>query len=193
MDPSRLPEPDEARSRATALIRERSFFREKIVLASGRESDFYFDMKPTMFHPEGAALLAVLIFDRLSGLKVDYAGGLAVGAIPLLGPLSMLSFMKGRPIAGFFVRKEIKQHGTKRLVEGLRKGESLAGRQVAILEDVTTTGSSAMMAVKAAQDAGATVSLVLSTVDRQEGAEAFYAQEGIAFASLFKASAFLAG
>src|SRR6266481_4371158 len=80
-----------ARSRALNLIKERSFFRGEITLASGRKSDFYFDLKPTMFNPEGASVLAELILPKLYDLKADYVGGLAVGAVPLLSPIAMAS------------------------------------------------------------------------------------------------------
>jgi orotate phosphoribosyltransferase len=193
MEPLRFPANKvTSRARAFQLIRERSFFRKKITLVSGRETDFYFDMKPTMFHPEGAALLAELMLHDLEGMQVDYVGGLAVGAVPLVSPLGMESFRLGRPIHGFFVRKDVKDHGTKRLVEGLKPGETLAGKSVVILEDVTTTGGSALVAVKAARDAGANVVLVLSVVDRQEGADAAFAEADVPFRSIFTAAEFLA-
>jgi orotate phosphoribosyltransferase len=179
------------RSKVLKLIKENSFFRGKITLASGKESDFYFDMKPTMLNPEGSALLSELIFEKLSTMPIDYVGGLAVGAIPIVSCLTMFSHSKGRPLPGFFVRNEIKNHGTKRLVEGLPVGESLAGKNVVILDDVTTTGGSAMIAVEAAKSAGAAVILVLSVVDRQEGASEFYERAGVPFDSLFTADEFL--
>ena len=86
----------------------------------------------------------------------------------------------------------MKDHGTKRLVEGLKPGDTLAGKAVVILEDVTTTGGSALVAVKAAREAGANVVLVLSVVDRQEGAEAAFAEAGVPFRSIFTAAEFLA-
>jgi orotate phosphoribosyltransferase len=193
MEPLRFPANKlTSRARAFQLIKERSFFRKKITLASGRESDFYFDMKPTMFHPEGAALLAELMLHDLEGLNVDYVGGLAVGAVPLVSPLSMESFRLGRPIHGFFVRKDVKDHGTMRLVEGLKPGDTLAGKAVVILEDVTTTGGSALNAVTAARASGANVVLVLSIVDRQEGADEAFAQAGVPFRAIFTAAEFLA-
>ena len=179
------------RSEVFNLIKEKSFFRGRITLASGKESDFYFDMKPTMFSPAGAASLAEMIFEKLYPMAVDYVGGLEVGAIPIVSCVTMFSHDTGRPLPGFFVRKEIKNHGTKRRVEGLHVGETLEGKSVAILDDVTTTGASAMLAVEAAKNAGAQVALVLSVVDRQEGASEFYAQAGVPFESLFTASEFL--
>ena len=89
---------------------------------------------------------------------------------------------------GFFVRKTVKDHGTKKLVEGL---SDIAGKRVVIVEDVTTTGGSAMKAVEALTAAGATITLVISILDREEGADKLYADAGIPLASLFKASEFL--
>lgn len=179
------------RSTVFELIKQKSFFRGRITLSSGKESDFYFDMKPTMFSPDGAEALAELILRRLHTVSVDFIGGLALGAIPLVACVAMASKREGEPIPGFFVRKEIKNHGTKRLVEGLAIGESLADKSVVILDDVTTTGGSAMIAVEAAKREGARVALVLAVVDRQEGAAEFYRAAGVPFDSLFTASEFL--
>jgi len=178
----------EIREKLIRLINERSFGRKKIVLASGRESNFYFDMKPTMFHPEGASLLAQMILRRLSSEKVDMVGGLEMGAVPLIASVSAFSHEVGKPIPGFFVRKTVKDHGTKKRVEGQ---ESLNGRNVAILEDVTTTGGSAIQAVEVAREAGANVVLVLSIVDRLEGAGEAFAAAGVPFDSLFTRDDFL--
>jgi orotate phosphoribosyltransferase len=176
------------RAKLFKLIQQRSFARKNIKLVSGKESNFYFDMKPTMFHPEGALLLAEMIFHKLEALPVDSVGGLAVGAVPLISPLALFSFQKGKLLQGFFVRKDIKEHGTKRLIEGI---EDLKDHNVVILEDVSTTGGSAMLAVTAAKEAGANVILVLAIVDREEGAEKFFADQGVPFEALFKANEFL--
>ena len=173
------------------LIRERSFGRGKIKLASGRESDFYFDMKPTMLHPAGAAWLAELTLDAVRELDVDAIGGLEMGAVPLAATAAAFSHLRGRPLTAFFVRKRPKEHGAQKLVEGLPKGETLAGRKVVIVEDVATTGGSAIQAVKAVRDEGATIALVLTMVDRQEGAAEVFAAEGIPFRALFTAEDFL--
>jgi orotate phosphoribosyltransferase len=170
------------RERLIALIAERSFGRKKIVLASGRESNFYFDMKPTMFHPEGAALLARLILDRLAKLNVDLVGGLEMGAVPLIASVSAFSQEAGKPIPGFFVRKAVKDHGTKKRIDGI---DSVAGKKVAILEHVTTTRGSALQAVEEVRAAGAEVALVLTMVDRLEGANEAFAAAGVPFDSLF--------
>jgi orotate phosphoribosyltransferase len=180
-----------ARARLADIIRARSFGRGEITLASGRKSDFYFNLKPTMLDPEGAALLAELSFDALKGENIDYIGGLEMGAVPLAGAIAQLSWQKGQPIAAFFVRKKPKEHGARLAVEGLAKGESLKGKRIVIVEDVTTTGGSAIKAVEAVKDAGGEVVLVFTMVDRNEGADANFREAGLTLRSLYKADEFL--
>ena len=179
------------RAKAFALIKERSFLRGNFVLASGKTSEYFLDLKPTMFDPEGSYVLAELLLDQLSDVTVDYVGGLALGAVPLISTLTMLSHQRGRPVSGFFVRKEVKDHGTKKLVEGLRKDESLKGKKVVIIDDVTTTGGSSMIAVDAVQESGAEVVLGLSVVDRDQGAVETYGKRNIPFRAVFSAQDFL--
>lgn len=182
-----------SRARLADIIRKRSFGRGEITLASGRKSDFYFNLKPTMLDPEGAALLAELSLDALKDDKIDYIGGLEMGAVPIAGAIAQLSWLKGHPIAAFFVRKKPKEHGARLAVEGLAKGESLAGKRIVIVEDVTTTGGSAIKAVDAVKDAGGEVVLVFTMVDRDEGATEAFAEAGIPFRALYKAGEFLKG
>ena len=180
-----------SRARLAEIIRKRSFGRGEITLASGRKSDFYFNLKPTMLDPEGAALLAELTFEALKDDGLDYVGGLEMGAVPIAGAVAQLSFMLGAPMQAFFVRKKPKEHGAKLSIEGLMPGETLAGKRVVIVEDVTTTGGSAMKAVDAVRDAGATVAFVLSLVDREEGATEAFAAQGLDFRAIYRASEFL--
>ena len=141
----------------------------EVKLASGASSTFYFDMKRTAFHPEGASLIAQLILNQLTDVNVNYVGGLEMGAVPLVACVVQHSF-PDRSVGGFFVRKQPKDHGTRRLIEGLRHDESLAGKTVVLLEDVTTTGGSVLKAVSAVQEEGASVPCVITVVDRLEGA-----------------------
>ncbi len=179
------------RARLADIIFARSFGRAKVILASGRESDFYFDMKPTMLDPEGAGLIARELFDALKDTGVEYVGGLEMGAVPITGGVCQLSFERGQPFRGFFVRKQAKGHGARKLVEGLTRTETLAGKKVVILEDVTTTGESAWKAIEAIRETGADVDKVISIVDREEGAASFFAGKGMKFQALFNASEFL--
>jgi len=181
----------DARARLADIIFKRSFGRGEITLASGRKSDFYFNLKPTMLDPEGAALLAELTLDALSNERIDYVGGLEMGAVPIAGAIAQLSFLKGRPIAAIFVRKKPKEHGARLSVEGLAKGETLEGKRVVVVEDVTTTGGSALKAVEAVRDAGGEVALVFTMVDREEGAAETFRAAGLPFRSLFRAAEFL--
>ena len=179
------------RTKVFNIIKRKSFSDGKYILASSKESDYYLDMKPTMFDPEGADALSQLVLEEISELNVDLIGGLALGAVPLISTITLLSSKRERPLPGFFVRKEVKDHGTMKLVEGLSPGETLEGKRVVILDDVTTTGGSAMIAVGAARRSGATVILVLSIVDREEGAVEFYRDQNIPFECIFRASEFM--
>ena len=181
----------EQRARLADIIFNRSFGYGKVILASGKESNFYFDMKPTMLDPEGASLIAHHLFDIVKDIDADYVGGLEMGAVPITGGLCQVSFEKGKPVRGFFVRKQTKDHGAKKLVEGLTKDESLSGKKLIIVEDVTTTGESAYKAIQACKEAGASVVMVISIVDRQDGAVEFFKGHGISFTSLYQASDFL--
>jgi orotate phosphoribosyltransferase len=180
-----------SRARLAEIIRKRSFGRGEITLASGRKSDFYFNLKPTMLDPEGATLLAELTYEALKDDRLDFVGGLEMGAVPLAGAIAQLSWIKGHPIAAFFVRKKPKEHGARLAVEGLAKGESLQGKRIVIVEDVTTTGGSALKAVEAVRDAGGEVVLVFTMVDREEGATETFAEAGLEFRALYKAGEFL--
>src|SRR5262245_64724416 len=146
---------DTARSRLIAIVKRRSYSTgAETKLVSGRSSSFYFDMKPTMLDPEGAHLVAGLVLDALAGAQVDLVGGLEMGAVPLATAVAVASHARGRPLPAVFVRKQAKEHGAKKLVEGMAPGESLAGKRVAVLEDVTTTGGSAAKAIEALRAEG---------------------------------------
>jgi orotate phosphoribosyltransferase len=177
-------------ARLVEIIRVRSFRRGKIRLSSGAESDFYFDMKPAMFDPKGADLIAELMLAKLRELGADYVGGLEMGAVPIIGGICLKSGLDGKPIRGFFVRKEPKKHGTKRTVEGLTETESLQGKKVVLVDDVTTTGGSVLKAVDAARQDGAIVLAVITIVDRLEGARDNLAREGIPLLALCSAHDF---
>ena len=187
----RMSEPPDYRAELFALIRTRSFGRGRIMLASGRESDYYIDMRPTTMHPAGATCVGELIVDALEGLTVDFVGGLEMGAVPIATAVAIASHARGRDIGAFFVRKKPKDHGAKKLVEGLPKGETIKGRNVVVVEDVTTTGGSALQAVAALREEGANIVLVLTIVDRLEGAKENFAAEGLEFRALYTADEFL--
>jgi orotate phosphoribosyltransferase len=178
---SKIPDLAHKKERLLAIIRQQSLLQNRdFILVSGRSSNFFFDMKRTMFDPEGASLLADLLFDMINAEKVEYIGGLETGAIPIVAALCARSWPE-KPIKGFFVRKEIKGHGTDQRIDGLLK----RGSKVILFEDVTTTGGSAMQAVNQTRQFGCTILKVISVVDRLEGAEDNYRAAGITFESLF--------
>ncbi len=180
-----------ARRRLIEVVRERSFSSGgETKLVSGRTSSFYFNMKPTMLDAEGAHLIATLILDELEGAHVDLIGGLEMGAVPLATAVAVASHARGWPLQAFFVRKQAKEHGAKKLVEGLAPKESLAGKRVVILEDVTTTGGSAMKAIEAVKAEGAIVDRVVTVVDRLEGAADSFRAAGIPFTAILTAADF---
>jgi orotate phosphoribosyltransferase len=170
------------RDRLLELIRDHSWLKgSDFVLASGKHSAFFFDMKLTMFHPEGASLIADLVFNLVRhDHSIDYIGGLEMGAVPIVSTVVMRSYPE-RPIRGFFVRKEVKDHGTKKLIDGyLGKGS-----KTILLDDVTTTGGSVLKAVHAVRAAGCRVDKVITVVDRLEGAAENLKKEGVELIPIF--------
>ena len=175
-----MPDTHNARERLIEIIKTRSFQSGKeITLASGRTSTYYFNMKPTMLDAEGAHLIATLILDAIKDWDAELIGGLEMGAVPLAAAVAAVSQSAGRPVNAFFVRKQAKEHGTKSLIEGLPMGETLKGKRVVVVEDVTTTGGSAIKAAETLRAEGAEVVGVVTVVDRQEGAEDAFIEAGL--------------
>jgi orotate phosphoribosyltransferase len=156
------------RARLIDLLRELSFERRRVTLASGRESDFFIDCKQTILTAEGHALVGELMFQALDDLPTcDAVGGVELGGCPLASAVSLVSFQKGRPLTGFYVRKARKDHGTAKLVEGDKSLKP--GTRIALLEDVVTTGGSSLKAVETLKAVGAVVVGIIALVDRLEG------------------------
>ena len=156
------------RERLVELLRELSFERKRVTLASGRESDFFIDCKQAVLTAEGHALVGELMFEALDGLPQCAAvAGVELGGCPLASAVSLVSFLRGRPLPALYVRKDVKDHGSRKLVEGDRALR--AGLRVVILEDVVTTGGSTLKAVEKLRAAGAEVVGVVALVDRLEG------------------------
>lgn len=178
------------RQRLVALLRELSFERKKVVLASGRESDFFIDCKQTVLTAEGHALAGELMFQALSELpECDAVGGVELGGCPLASAVSLVSFQKGRPLPALYVRKQQKDHGSAKLVEGDKALRP--GLRVALLEDVITTGGSSLKAVKSLEAVGAKVVGILALVDRQEGGAETIEGAGLPLRSLTLKSDFM--
>jgi orotate phosphoribosyltransferase len=183
--------PASPHARLLALLAERSAKRGDFVLASGRRSTLYVDCRLTTMHPEGQLLIGRvgLAALRASGWPVDAVGGLTLGADPIAYAIAHASALAtergdGEMVRAFTVRKEAKQHGTGKLIEG----PFAVGDRVVVVEDVITTGGSALKAVDAVRAAGGTVLGVLALVDRQEGGREALEAAGLQVMSLVTAA-----
>jgi orotate phosphoribosyltransferase len=155
------------RDRLKQLLREQSLMFGEFTLVSGKKSSFYFDSKRTTLLPEGAYLVAAEVLKTLEehGVDADAIGGMTLGADPIVCPVAALSHAEGRPLRAFIVRKETKEHGTARQIEGQLEPRS----RVVVVDDVVTTGGSTLRAIEAVEAAGHEVVAVVCLVDREEG------------------------
>jgi orotate phosphoribosyltransferase len=169
-----------------ALLAERSAKRGQFTLASGKQSTFYIDARLTTMSPEGLSIIGPLALSVLqqTGWSIDAVGGLTLGADPISYAISYASAHSDHPLRAFTVRKETKTHGTGRLIEGpFRQGD-----RVAVIEDVITTGGSALRAIDAVRAANGAVAGVLALVDREEGGRQTIEKAGIPVVALVTAS-----
>jgi orotate phosphoribosyltransferase len=163
------------------MLLNRSMRFGEFVLSSGATSNYYIDVRKTSLHPDGLRLIARLFWEVVQSENITAVGGLTLGADPLVAGLMLYSAEQGKSLEGFFVRRTTKDHGLRGQVEG-----NLAGhKRVAILDDVITSGESALIAAEAAESYKAEVVRVLSVVDREQGAGAIFQQRGYPFSTLF--------
>jgi len=156
------------KERLGEIILERSFKysdNPPFTLASGRQSNFYFNCKPTTLDPEAMNLIGEVIFDMIKDAPVTAAGGLTLGADPIASALAVISYQLGKPVKAFIVRKDAKDHGTKSAIEG----NVTSGEKVVIIDDVITTGGSTITAIEHARKAGLFIDRVITLIDREEG------------------------
>jgi orotate phosphoribosyltransferase len=174
------------RAELLELLANRSAKRGTFVLASGRQSSLYIDARLTTMSPEGLALIGRLGLAALhdAGWEVDSIGGLTLGADPIAYAISYASAATSRPLRAFTVRKEAKTHGTGKLIEGPFRPRD----RVAVIEDVITTGGSALRAVNAVVSAGGVVRGVLALVDREEGGRETLEGRGLEVVALARAA-----
>jgi orotate phosphoribosyltransferase len=160
-----------------ALVRKLAVVHGKVTLSSGKEADYYVDLRRATLHHEAGPLIGKLLRELVSDWDFDAVGGLTMGADPVA---MAVMHAAGRPIDAFVVRKAAKAHGMQRQIEG----PDVVGKRVLVVEDTTTTGNSPLTAVKALRDVGATVVGVATVVDRATGADDVIAAEGLEYRSL---------
>jgi orotate phosphoribosyltransferase len=179
------------RARLLELLRALSFERRKVVLASGRESDFYIDCKRTALTAEGHVLVGRLLFDRVRKVRplVRGVGGLTLGADPIASAIALTSFLEGEAVDAFIVRKEPKGHGTGQWIEGRKTIPD--GSRVVVIEDVVTTGGSALKAIERCRAEKLEPVACVALVDRLEGGREAIEAQGVPLDPLFTRKDFL--
>ncbi|AHJ28883.1 orotate phosphoribosyltransferase [Nodularia spumigena CS-584] len=151
------------------------------VLSSGQSSSYYINGKQVTLHPQGALAIGRILLSLLP-TETQAVAGLTLGADPIVSAVSVVSAYENRPIPALIIRKEAKGHGTRAYIEGPNLPE---GAKVIVLEDVVTTGKSAMTAVERLREAGYTVDTVITLVDRLQGGAEFYQSVGLNFKTVF--------
>ncbi|MFC7446400.1 orotate phosphoribosyltransferase [Rhodococcus daqingensis] len=159
------------------LVRELAVVHGKVTLSSGKEADYYVDLRRATLHHRAAPLIGKLLRELVADWDFDSVGGLTMGADPVA---MAIMHAEGRPIDAFVVRKAAKAHGMQRQIEG----PDVVGKRVLVVEDTTTTGNSPLTAVRALREAGAIVVGVATVVDRATGADEIIAAEGVEYRSL---------
>ena len=164
------------------ILKKNNVFKEgNFVLSSGKESNYYIDMKKAITNPEILSIIAKLIYEKVCSEDIDKVAGPALGAVPIATAISLES-----EIPLLMIRKEKKGYGTSKLIEGeLNKGDS-----VIVVEDVTTTGGSLLKAIKAIHDNGGIVKKAFVVVDREDGAIQMFEKENIPFEPLIHVNEF---
>jgi len=165
-----------------ALLKKEALKKGRFVLSSGKVSNYYLDGRIITMTPEGAFLVASIILEMIKNDAIDAIGGPTLGADPIVGSLAALSHINGIAIKTFIVRKQAKEHGTGRLIEGPALKE---GNKVIIVDDVATTGKALIEAKAALDQAGVAVEYAVVIVDRKEGASENLLKAGVRLKSIF--------
>jgi orotate phosphoribosyltransferase len=163
------------------LVREKALKFGDFTLASGKKAKFYLDCRKITLDAQGARLIGEGMLELLSNDMPDLVGGMAIGADPITAAILTLAGMRGQALRGVMVRKEAKQHGTGKHVEGpFHQGEAIV-----IVEDVVTTGGSSLLAIERCEEVGLKVKRVLAIIDRLEGGREAFAARGYELKTLF--------
>ena len=170
------------------LIKTQAFFREKIILSSGKESDYYFDARRVTLSAEGAYLCGTMILDLVKNDFPDAIGGPTLGADPIVGAIGTLSYQMKKPVDTFIIRKAPKAHGKQQQIEG----PLLTGKmKIVLIDDVATTGKAFVESLEVLSQMSLKPLKAICIVDRQEGAGEALAKFGCPLVSVFKAEEFL--
>jgi orotate phosphoribosyltransferase len=174
---------NELKIKLAKLLLELSYREGDFTLTSGKKSDYYFDCKQTALHAEGSYLIGRLFVEMLKDFDCKGVGGMTLGADPLVSSTTVVSFLEGRPMPGFIIRKKSKGHGTDQYLEGMANfGE---GDKVVLLEDVCTTGGTLITAARRVRDAGLEIAGVLAVLDREEGGRENLEKAGLPLSAIF--------
>lgn len=168
------------RSRLMELVKERALRFGDFTLASGRKSTYYLDGKQVTLNAEGLMQISYGLLELLSDVQFEGFGGMSIGADPIVGGVLVAAAAQDRPLLGFMVRKEAKGHGTQRFIEGPIE----PGQNVVIIDDVVTTGGSALQAVDRVEEFGCKVVHAVGIVDRLQGGGEAFAARDIPFSAL---------
>ncbi len=173
------------RVRLLEIIKKEGYFKEKIILSSGKESDYYIDCRRVTLNPEGAFLSAKLILDLVKDDQFDAIGGPTLGADPFVGALGVVSFQSGKPINTFIIRKAPKAHGKQQQIEGPLIKEN---GTVILIDDVATTGKAFLESIDVLHKINIKTPKAVCLVDRREGAKEALAVRGCKLESVFDIS-----
>jgi len=168
------------RQQLKELLKKALVFKET-TLASGKTSHYYLDARQITLSSEGSLLTARVLLDFLQSYNVQAIGGLTMGADPIVSTVAALSNLEDMSINAFIVRKQSKEHGMKRQIEG----PPVKGLRVAVVDDVVTSGGSLLQAAKAARESEAEIAITTALVDRGEGARELLSKEGFTFEPIF--------
>ena len=173
--------------RLVELVKELAVVHGKVTLSSGIEADYYVDLRRATLHHEAAPLIGKVMLDLIDSANlghIDAVGGLTMGADPVATAILHQAAARGRVLNAFVVRKQAKQHGMGRQVEG----PDVAAKNVVVLEDTSTTGASPLTAAEALQNAGANVLAIATVVDRNTGAKEAIESKGFRYYSAISLS-----
>ncbi len=179
---------EQDKKRLLEILRTDAFFKEKIVLSSGKESDYYIDARRVTLSAEGAYLCAKIILEMVKDDEIDAIGGPTLGADPLVGAIASQSFQNGKPTKTFIIRKAPKAHGKQQQIEGPL---ILKGKSVVLVDDVATTGKAFVQSLEVMKKAEIPVAKAICIVDRGEGGSQAIAPYGCKLVSIFTISDFL--